>query len=69
MTQADKAEVVWDAEKKVWRVRVQIGEEVIKRALRGQRQDADEASLRAAALDAAKDDGYEVDPANVTVTR
>ena len=69
MTQADKAEVVWDAEKKTWRVRVQIGEEVIKRPLRGQGQDADEAALRAAALDAVKDDGYDVDPGNVTVTR
>lgn len=69
MTQADKAEVVWDAEKKIWRVRVQIGEEVIKRPLPGQRQDADEESLRAAALGAAKDDGYEVDPNNVVINR
>jgi hypothetical protein len=69
MTRADKAEVVWDGEKKTWRVRVQIGEEVIKRSLEGQGQNADEASLRAAALSAVKDDGYELDPGKVTVTR
>jgi hypothetical protein len=69
MTQATKATVDWDANKKVWHVRVQIGEEVIKRPLPKTAQDANEESLRSQAVATAKDEGYVVDPATVAIVR
>jgi hypothetical protein len=69
MQKATAAKVDWDNEKKVWHVRVQIGEEVIKRPLPKTPQDATEDVLRSRAITAAQDEGYEVDPAQVTVAR
>ena len=59
----------WDPDKKAWQVRLKIGEEVIKRACRGTSREADEASLRALAIQTAKDEGYELDAASVVVNR
>jgi len=67
--QATKASVDWDAQKKLWHVRVQIGEEVIKRPLEKTPQDANEAALRSKAVETAKDEGYDVDPATVAIVR
>jgi hypothetical protein len=67
--QATKASVDWDAQKKQWHVRVQIGEEVIKRPLEKTPQDANEAALRSKAVETAKDEGYDVDPATVAIVR
>ena len=71
MTKADKATVLWDPEKKAWRVRIQIGEEIIKRPASGKKlaRDVAEDTLRAAAIETAHADGYEIDPATVTITR
>lgn len=71
MTKADKAVVMWDADKKTWRVRIQVGEEVIKRPAAGKKlgHDAAEETLRMAAIDTAHADGYEIDPAAVTIAR
>ena len=69
MLHADKATVDWDEHKKQWHVRVQIGEEVIKRPLPKTAQDATEEVLKSQAVEAAKDDGYEVDPAKVAIVR
>jgi len=66
---ATKASVGWDAHKKQWHVRVQIGEEVIKRLLKETAADANEQALRSEAVDTAKDEGYEVDPATVAIVR
>jgi hypothetical protein len=66
---ATKASVDWDAHKKQWHVRVQIGEEVIKRPLNKTPQDANEESLRSKAVETAKDEGYDVDPATVAIVR
>jgi len=70
MTQADKAEVTWGDRdrKKGWTVRIQVGAEVILRHL-GNARDAEEAAIRALAMAAAKDDGYELDPARVEIHR
>ncbi len=70
MTQADKAEVTWgDREhKKGWTVRIQVGAEVIRRRL-GNGRDADETAIRSLAVAAAKDDGYDLDPARVEIHR
>jgi len=66
---ATKASVDWDAHKKQWHVRVQIGEEVIKRPLDKTAQDASEEALRSKAVETAKDEGYDVDPASIAIVR
>ena len=69
MLKAEKATVNWDPAKKQWHVRVQIGEEVIKRALSKTPQDATEDILRSRAVETAKDEGYEVDAAKIAIQR
>lgn len=69
MLKAEKASVNWDAGKKEWHVRVQIGEEVIKRALSKTPRDASEDLLRSRAVETAKDEGYDVDAAQVAIQR
>ncbi len=69
MIQATKATVDWDPHKKQWHVRVQIGEEVIKRPLPKTAQDANEDSLRSQAVATAKDEGYSVDPSTIAIVR
>jgi hypothetical protein len=66
--QADRVEVSWDAEKSKWQVRIQIGEEVIHRHCDSPKN-ADEATLRAAAAKTVADEGYEADPAKITIRR
>ena len=64
----DRVEVSWDAEKSKWTVRIQIGEEVIHRYCDSPRN-ADGAALRAAAAKTVADEGYEADPAKITIRR
>ena len=67
MLNADSAQVNWDTQKKHWNVRVKIGEEVIRRPIPKVGQDARDDVLRSAAVAAAKDDGYQVDPAKIDI--
>jgi hypothetical protein len=69
MLKAEKATVNWDAKRKLWHVRVQIGEEVIKRPLANTPRDATEEALRAKAFATASDEGYEVDPTQIAIQR
>ena len=69
MTRADSATVVWDPRKKKWICRIQIGAEVIRRAADKISRDAPEDDLRSVAVKTATDEGYELDPARVIVTR
>jgi len=69
MLKAEKTSVTWDATKKSWHVRLQIGEEVIKRPLAKTPQDATEEILRSMAVAAAGDEGYHVEPAQVDIQR
>lgn len=69
MTRADSATVTWDAQKKRWICRIQIGAEVIRRAAEKVSRDAPEDDLRSVAVKTATDEGYELDPARVTVAR
>ncbi|HLJ47100.1 MAG TPA: hypothetical protein VKU01_13880 [Bryobacteraceae bacterium] len=69
MTKADSAKVTWDTDKKHWVVRVQIGEEVVKRALPKCDNDATDEVIRPLAVQTAKDDGYEVAPESVVIVR
>jgi hypothetical protein len=65
---ADRVEVSWDADKKKWVVRIQVGEEVIRRSCDVPR-DAMEPTIRSAAQQAMKDEGYEADVMGMTVHR
>jgi hypothetical protein len=59
---ADRVEVSWDTSKDKWLVRIQSGEEVIRRHC-AVRKDADEATIRTAALKAVQEEGFEPDAA------
>ncbi|HEX3742529.1 MAG TPA: hypothetical protein VHW09_01305 [Bryobacteraceae bacterium] len=67
MLSADSAQVNWDTQKKHWSVRVKVGEEVMRRPIPEVAADASDDVLRSAAVQAAQDDGYQVDPAKVDI--
>ena len=65
--QADRVELSWDPGKSKWLVRIQVGEEVIRRYC-NLAQNADEASLQTAAEKTLQDEGYEPS-SQITVQR
>ena len=65
---ADRVEVSWDSNKSKWLVRIQSGEEVIRRHCDLPR-DAEENALRSAAQKTVQDEGYELDSATMTIQR
>lgn len=65
---ADHTDVSWDANKSQWLVRIEVGEEVIRRHC-DLPQNASEADLRAAAQTTLKDEGYELDGVDITVQK
>lgn len=65
--QADRGEISWDNEKSKWLIRIEAGEEVVRRHCELPRN-ADEASLRAAAQKTIQDEGYEL-PASSVILR
>ena len=71
MMKADSATVNWDPDKKIWRVRIQVGEEVLKRPASGRKlaRDAADDVLRSAAVETARADGYEIDSTAVAIVR
>ena len=70
MVKADRAQVSWDPQKKKWLVRIQVGEEVLRRSPdKGPTRDAAEEQLRSMAIETVHGDGYEIDPAAVTIAR
>ena len=69
MQRADSAEVFWDDQKKSWVVRVQVGAEAVRRHCKERNRDAADESLRALALQTARDEGYEVPADMVRVKR
>jgi phosphomannomutase len=64
---ADRVEVSWDPGKSKWLVRIQGGEEVIRRYCDSPR-DADEQTLRTAAEQTVRDEGY-TPATNIIITR
>jgi hypothetical protein len=64
----ERVEVSWDAEHAKWFVRIEAGEEVIRRHSDVPKS-TDEPTLRAAAAQMVRDEGYEVDEAQVVVRR
>ena len=65
---ADRVEVSWDPGKSKWLVRIQNGEEVIRRYCDASK-DADDSALKAAAEKTVRDEGYQVGAGGVTVRR
>jgi hypothetical protein len=63
---ADKAEVSWDTSKSKWLVRIQSGDEVMRRHCDAPKSASDQ-QLRAAAEKTVHDDGYDIDPSSITV--
>jgi ribosomal 50S subunit-associated protein YjgA (DUF615 family) len=64
----DQVEVSWDEQKSKWLVRIVSGDEVIRRHL-NKSKDADEQSLRTAAQETVKDEGYEPEAAAISVRK
>jgi hypothetical protein len=65
---ADRVEVSWDPGKSKWLVRIQSGEEVIRRYCDSPKN-ADEQILRDAAENTVRDEGYQLAPSGVIVRR
>jgi hypothetical protein len=65
---ADRVEVSWDSSKSSWLVRIEVGEEVIRRHCKLP-QTADEKSLRQAAQKTLQDEGYEPDGVTVNIKK
>jgi hypothetical protein len=65
---ADRVQVSWDGDKRKWLVRIEVGAEVIRRHCPHSR-DAEDSKLRAAAEQTVKDEGYQVDPGQISVLR
>lgn len=65
---ADRVEASWDSDKKKWLVRIQSGEEVIRRYCDGNR-DIDDQKIRAAAQKTLVDEGYEANGVQIVVKR
>jgi hypothetical protein len=65
---ADRVEVSWDSGKSKWLVRIQSGEEVIRRHTTVPRN-ADEQALRTVAQKTLVDEGYEPEAAQISVSR
>jgi hypothetical protein len=64
----DRVQVSWDAAKSKWLVRIQAGEEVIRRHS-DLPKNADEQTLRSTALKFVQEEGYEGDLSRIMVQR
>jgi hypothetical protein len=67
MMKASGAKVEWNREKNHWQVVISIGGEVIRRQCAKTPREAGEVDLRNLAVATAKDEGYDLDPARVSV--
>jgi hypothetical protein len=67
MTQTSSAKVEWNPEKKHWQVVIQAGAEVIRRQCAKTPRDASDAELRTLAIQTARDEGYTLDEAQVSI--
>ncbi len=65
---ADRVEVSWGDSKRQWVVRIEVGAEVIRRQC-SEPKSADDQVLVAAAERTARDEGYDIAPANIVIRR
>lgn len=64
----DRVELSWDSGKSQWLLRIETGEEVVRRHSTLPK-DADDANLKAAAQKIVVDEGYEPDLSNIVIRR
>lgn len=64
----DHVEVSWDTTNSKWLIRIEVGEEVVRRHCDAPKN-ADDQTLRSAALKTIEDEGYEVDHADINIQR
>jgi len=64
----DRVEVSWDTAKSKWLIRIEAGEEVVRRHC-DVPKNADDQTLRAAVQKTVTDEGYELDPTSVSIRR
>ena len=69
MIHANEAKMEWNAGKKQWQVVIQVGAEVIRRPCPKNPHEAADADLRSLAIEAARDEGYDVDANQVSIVR
>jgi len=69
MTQTSTATVEWNPEKKQWQVVIQAGAEVVRRQCGKTPPDAGDAELHTLALETARDEGYTLDAAHISIVR
>jgi hypothetical protein len=65
---ADLVELSWNAAASNWLVRIESGEEVLRRHCQAP-QDADESKLRSLVQKTLQDEGYDPDPAQILIKR
>lgn len=65
---ADRVELSWDNAKSSWLVRIEAGEEAIRRHCK-MPKDADEQTLRSAATKTLQEEGYEPEPGVISIRR
>ncbi|HUL15356.1 MAG TPA: hypothetical protein VLV88_05120 [Terriglobales bacterium] len=65
---ADRVEVSWDSAKSNWIVRIQSGEEAIRRPCKVPK-DADEQTLRSLAQKTLREEGYDQDVPEMIIRR
>jgi hypothetical protein len=63
---ADRVQISRDEPGNRWLIRIQVGEEVIRRHST-EPKDASEAALRAAVVKTVNDEGYTIDPSDVVI--
>jgi hypothetical protein len=64
----DRVEVSWDTAKSKWLIRIETGEEVLRRHCDAPKN-ADDQTLRSEVQKTVADEGYELDPASVSIRR
>jgi hypothetical protein len=69
LLRADSAKAQWDSDKKRWLVRIQVGEEVIRRPCPKIADSASDEELRNLVVQTAKDEGYDLAPETITIVR
>ncbi len=65
---ADRVEVSWDTNKSKWLIRIETGEEVLRRYCDLPRT-ADESSLRSTAEQTVRDEGYQADAGQISIRK
>jgi hypothetical protein len=64
----DRVEVLRDAAKSKWLIRIETGEEVIRRHC-DVPKNADDQTLRSIVQKTVEDEGYELDPTSISIRR